>query len=326
MPAFKVFCTRKLFPHVLDPLQGIAEVETWPEGKALTADTLRKKAAESDGLISMLSDPVDADLIRGAAKRLKVISQMAVGYDNIAVAEATKARIPIGHTPGVLTETTADLAFALMMAAARRVVEGAEEVHAGLWQPWGPDVLTGYDVYGATLGIIGMGRIGQAMARRARGFNMKVLYSSSHRKPDVEKELGVEYADLKDMLPVVDFLSLHVALTPQTRHLIGEGELALMKPTAVLVNTARGGVVDSGALERALKEGKIAGAGLDVYDPEPIQKDNPLLKMKNVVITPHIGSAGKHTRRRMAEMTVENVAAGLKGERLPYCANPEVYG
>jgi glyoxylate reductase len=250
---------------------------------------------------------------------------MAVGYDNIDLVESTRLGIPVGHTPGVLTETTADLAFALMLAAARRVVEAAEEVHAGIWRPWGPDVLTGYDVCGATLGIVGLGRIGEAMARRARGFNMRVLYSSAHRKAHVEKELGIEYAGLTEILPVADFLSLHTALTPDTRHLIGRDELALMKPTAILVNTARGGVVDSIALEQALETGVIAGAGLDVYDPEPIQVNNALLKMKNVVILPHIGSASKNTRRRMAEMTVENMAAGLSGTRLPYCANPKVY-
>jgi glyoxylate reductase len=326
MTELRVFSTRALFPNVFDPLEEIARVEIWPEGETLTAEILREKAAGSDGLISMLSDRIDADLIRGAAPRLKVISQMAVGYDNIAVAEATRLGIPVGHTPGVLTETTADLAFALLMAAARRVVEGAEEVHGGLWQAWGPDVLTGYDVFGATLGIVGMGRIGQAMARRAKGFNMRVLYSSAHRKPEAEAELGLEYLPLAEMLPQVDFLSLHTALTPDTRHLIGRAQLALMKATSILVNTARGGVVDGEALLWALESGKIAGAGLDVYDPEPMQKDNPLLKMKNVVILPHIGSASKHTRLRMAEMTVENIIAGVNGQHLPYCANPTVYG
>jgi glyoxylate reductase len=185
--------------------------------------------------------------------------------------------------------------------------------------------LTGYDVFDATLGIVGMGRIGQAMARRAKGFNMRVLYSSANQKPEVEKKLGIEYVPLREMLPLVDFLSLHTALMPETRGLIGREELAMMKSTAILVNTARGGVVDSEALTWALSQGRIAGAGLDVYDPEPIQRDNPLLKMKNVVILPHIGSASKNTRRRMAEMTVENLIAGLSGNRLPYCANPSVY-
>ncbi|MHC1785183.1 MAG: 2-hydroxyacid dehydrogenase [Anaerolineaceae bacterium] len=312
-------------PEFFEPLKKIASVEVWPEDRTLSYETLKEKAAQADGLLCMLSDRIDATLIQQAAPRLKVISQMAVGYDNIAVAEATRLGIPVGHTPGVLTETTADLAFSLLMAAARRVVEGAEEVHSGVWRPWGPDVLTGYDVYGATLGIVGLGRIGQAVARRAKGFKIRVLYSSAHRKPEVEKELGIEYVPLKELLPVVDFLSLHTALTPETRRLIGREELALMKPTAILVNTARGGVVDSEALEWALSQGIIAGAGLDVYDPEPIQSDNPLLKMKNVVILPHIGSASKNTRHRMAEMTVENLVAGLQGLRLPYCANPEVY-
>lgn len=325
MNEYSVFITRELFTGSLAPLEKVAVIEVWPEGESLPYETLRAKAADSDGVICMLSDRMDAGLMRNAAPKLKVISQMAVGIDNIDVAEATRLGIPVGHTPGVLTETTADLAFALLMAAARRVVEAAEEVHAGIWRPWGPDVLTGYDVYGATLGIVGLGRIGEAMARRARGFNMRVLYSSAHRRPAVEKELGIEYAGLNKILPVADFLSLHTALTPETRNLIGRAELALMKPTAILVNTARGGVVDAMALEWALREKVIAGAGLDVYEPEPMQKDNPLLKMQNVVVLPHIGSAGKVTRRRMAEMTVENLIAGLKGSRLPYCANPAVY-
>lgn len=325
MTTYQVFSTRELFPHIFDPLEKIARVEVWPEGKQLPYEALKDKAAQSDGLISMLSDRIDEPLIKAAHPRLKVITQMAVGIDNIAIETATRLGIPVGHTPGVLTETTADLAFALLMAVARRVVESAEEVHQGLWQPWGPDVLTGYDVHGATLGIIGLGRIGQAVARRAKGFGMRVLYSDERRKTDVEQELGIEFVSLDEMLPQVDFLSLHVFLSAETRGMIGREQFARMKPTAFLINTARGGVVDTEALTWALKSGTIAGAGLDVYDPEPIQQDNPLLKMKNVVITPHIASASKKTRRRMAEMMVENVIAGLNGNRLPYCANPEVY-
>ncbi len=325
MNKYSVFITCELFTGSLASLEKIAAIEVWPEEKNLTYEILREKTAACDGIICMLSDRIDAELIRHAEPRLKVISQMAVGYDNIDVAEATRQGIPVGHTPGVLTETTADLAFALLMAAARRVVEAAEEVRAGIWRPWGPDVLTGYDVHGAVMGIVGMGRIGEAVARRARGFNMRVLYSSAHRKPEVEREIGVEYAMLEEMLPVVDFLCLHTALTPDTRGMIGSRQLAMMKPTAILINTARGGVVESAALEYALMSGVIAGAGLDVYDPEPIQADNPLLKMKNVVILPHIGSASKITRRRMAEMTVENMVAGLSGARLPYCVNPAIY-
>jgi glyoxylate reductase len=325
MPNYQVFSTRELFPHIFDPLEKIARVEVWPEGKPLPYEVLKEKAAQSDGLICMLSDRIDASLIESAQPRLKVISQMAVGYDNIAVDAATRLGIPVGNTPGVLTETTADLAFALLMAVARRVVEADGEVRDGLWQPWGPDVLTGYDIHGATLGIIGLGRIGQAMARRAKGFGMRVLYSDVRRKLEVERDLGIEHLPMDEMLPQIDFLSLHVFLSAETRRMIGREQFARMKPTAFLINTARGGVVDSEALIWALESGTIAGAGLDVYDPEPIQKDNPLLKMKNVVINPHIGSASKKTRLQMAEMVVENVIAGLSGERLPYCANPKVY-
>ena len=211
------------------------------------------------------------------------------------------------------------------MASARRIVEGNNEVRQGIWRPWGPDVLTGYDVYGATLGLIGFGRIGQAVARRAAGFSMNVLYYDTSQHPDLEAEMGVRYAPLDQLLEQSDFISLHVYLSPDTHHMIGQAELEKMKPTAILVNTARGGVVDPQALAWALENGKIAGAALDVTEPEPIPVDSPLLAMPNVIVAPHIASASKATRLRMAHMTVDNLLAGLEGRPLPFCANPSVY-
>jgi len=230
----------------------------------------------------------------------------------------------VTNTPGVLTETTADLAFALILATARRIVEADKFTRSGKWKSWGPMLFLGRDVYGATLGIIGLGRIGQAVARRAKGFNMKVIYYSRKRKEDVERELGVEYRELRSLLREADIVSIHTPLTEETYHLIGEKELSLMKPTAILINTARGAVVDQKALYKALKERRIFGAGLDVYEKEPIDADDPLMELDNVVLLPHIGSASVETRGRMARMAAENLLAGLRGEKPPNLVNPEV--
>ena len=324
MPEPFVFITRKISQTALRRLEGVAQVEVWPQDDPPPYPVLLEKSATADGLLTLLTDRIDAALI-DAARNLKVISQDAVGFDNIDIAAATRRGIPVGNTPGVLTETTADFAWTLMMAAARRVVEADKEVRAGVWRPWGPDVLTGYDIYGATLGIIGFGRIGQAMARRAKGFNMKILYSDPHCKPEAGEETGAECVDLDELLARADFVTLHTFLSPETYHLIGREQLQKMKPTAILVNTSRGPVVDPQALAWALQNQVIAAAALDVTEPEPIPNDSPLLKQDNLVITPHIASASKATRQRMAEMAVENLLAGLKGEKLPYCANPEVY-
>lgn len=319
-----VFVTRQIARPALERLERVAKVEVWPESEPPDQQTFTDRLSRIDGLITMLTDPITADLIENAPN-LKAISQMAVGFDNIAVETATRKGIPVGHTPGILTETTADFAWALLMAAARRVVEAHNQVQQGIWQPWGPDVLTGYDIYGATLGIIGFGRIGQAMARRARGFDMRVLYLDSDRHPQQESELGVEFTSLDTLLAESDFVSLHVYLSPETHHLIGRRQLEQMKSTAVLINTARGAVVDNDALAAALRTDKIAAAGLDVFDPEPIPSDHPLLSLPNAIITPHIASASKGTRLRMADLTVDNLIAGLEGRRMPHCANPEVY-
>ena len=323
----KVFITRKIFPQAVNRLLQSAEVESWSEANPPSLALLIKKAAQVDGIISMLSDPITAAVIEaGKQNHLQVISQMAVGYDNIAVSSATAAGIPVGYTPGALTDTTADFAWALMMAAARRVVESHNEVQQGIWRPWGPDVLCGVDIYGSTLGLIGFGRIGQAMAARARGFNMRVLYTQRHRDVEAEKRLNATCVSLDELLKESDFISLHAYLSAETRGLIGADQFNLMKPTAVFINTARGAMVDHQALTRALQSGKLAAAALDVFDPEPIPRDHPLLKLPQVIITPHIGSASTRTRQHMAMMTVENIEAGLSGKPLPYCANPDVYG
>jgi len=250
---------------------------------------------------------------------------MAVGFDNIDVAASNERGIPVGNTPGVLTETTADFAFALLMAVARRIPEARQYIQEGKWLTWHPTVLSGQDVFGATLGIIGSGRIGAAVARRAQGFNMRILVNSLESEEEI-RQLGGEKVSLDHLLVESDFVSLHVPLTDETHHLISERELALMKPGSILINTARGSILDPKALYAALKDGQILAAGLDVTDPEPIPLDDPLLTLDNCLVVPHIASASVATRAKMAEMAVDNVIAGLLGEPLPTCVNPEVYG
>jgi glyoxylate reductase len=263
-----------------------------------------------EGLVCLLTDRVDAALI-DAAPRLRAISVVAVGVDNVDLAAASARGIQVGHTPGVLTDTTADLAFALVLAAARRVGEGERSVRAGDWPGWEPDGFLGEEVHGATLGIVGLGRIGSAVARRAEGFSMRVLHTS--------RSGGVP---LDELLTTSDFVSLHLPLTEDSHGLIGDAELRRMKPTAILVNTARGEIVQTGALVRALREGWIAGAALDVTDPEPLPADHPLLESPNALVTPHIGSASRRTREEMASMAVDNLLAALRGDRMPHLANP----
>jgi glyoxylate reductase len=321
----RVFVTRTIPPAALNHLTGEAQAGVWPEEAPPPYTVLLEKISRVDGLFTLLTDRIDAGLIDQAGPNLKVISQMAVGYDNIDVAAATRHGIPVGNTPGILTETTADFTWALLMAAARRVAEGDHEVRQGIWRPWGPDVLTGVDLYGATLGIIGFGRIGQAVARRAKGFGMQVLFNDPNCAPEAGTDTVARCVSQEELLASSDFVSLHVYLSKETYHLIGRKQLAKMKPSAILVNTARGPVVDPEALNWALRNRVIAGAALDVTEPEPIPTDSPLLELKNIIITPHIASASKATRLRMAEMAVENLLAGLRGERLPNCINPQVY-
>ena len=321
-----ILITRSIFPDLLDSLRKDFNLIVWEESQPPSVDWIKQNLAEADALITMLTDRIDDPLItHGAQSRLKVISQLAVGFDNIAVAAATGFHIPVGNTPGVLTETTADFTWALLMALARQVVVSNNEVQNGTWRPWGPDVYAGADVYGATLGIIGFGRIGQAVARRAAGFGMKILYNSPTPKSEFELNRNIKYLPLNELLKQSDFVSLHAYLSPATRGMIGKDQLDLMKPTSFLINTARGAMLDHMALYEAIRAKKITGAALDVFDPEPIPQNHPLLGLPNVIITPHIASASINTRRKMAKMTIENTLAGLKGERLPYCVNPQVY-
>jgi len=313
-----VFVTRPVFNEALDLIRAAAEVEVWPHHEPPPYEALLERAARCDGLFSLLTDRIDAPLLE-ASPSLRVVSNMAVGYNNIDVPAATRRGIYVGNTPGVLTETTADFAFSLLLALARRVSESERFARRGEWKTWGPMDFLGADVHGAALGIVGMGRIGRAVARRAAGFGMRLRYTSRAPKPDAPGEP----ADLDTLLGESDFVSLHVPLSEETRHMIGERELGLMKPTAYLINTSRGEVVDSKALYEAAKLRSIAGAALDVTEPEPIPSDDPLLTLDNVLITPHIGSASRATRLKMAEMAARNVLAVLEGGTPPHCVNPE---
>jgi glyoxylate reductase len=321
----KVFVTRRLPDTALASLDSHAEVDVWPERQPPPYEVLLEKIKQIDGSLCLLTDPIDRQIVE-AGLSLQVISQMAVGHDNIDIAAATTRGIPVGHTPGVLTNATADLTWALLMAAARRIVEADRFVRAEHWQTWEPTLLLGADFAGATLGIIGLGRIGQAVARRALGFEMRVIYYSQHRRSHGDEQaMGVEYAPLEQLLQISDFVTIHAALSEGTYHLLGDRQFELMKSSAILINTARGAMVDQEALYRALTSGQIAGAALDVTDPEPIALDSPLLQLDNLLITPHIGSASYQTRTKMTLMAVDNLIAGLLGKRLPYCVNPEVY-
>jgi lactate dehydrogenase-like 2-hydroxyacid dehydrogenase len=322
----RVFVARKIPDDGIDRIFEACDARVWedelPPPRAALLDAIRG----CDGVLTLLTDRVDDEFLDAAGSQLKVVSNYAVGFDNIDVPAVTRRGIPAGNTPGVLTDTTADLAFALLMAAARRLPEGDRYVRAGKWKTWGPLLLLGPDVHGATIGIVGFGRIGQAMARRARGFGMKILYHDVHRAdPIIEAEHGASFLPLEELLPRSDFVSLHVNLTPETKGLINAEKLAWMKPTAVLVNTSRGPVVDGDALAAALKKGTIFAAGLDVTDPEPIPMDSPLVGLDNCLIVPHIASASRATRGKMAQMAAANLVAGVRGERLPTPINPEVY-
>jgi len=300
------------------------DAEIWPDELPPSRAVLLEKVRGLDGLLCLLTDQVDGGVMNAAGPGLKVISNHAVGVDNIDLAAATARGIPVGNTPGILTDATADFAFALLLAAARRVVEGERFVRAGRWKTWGPSLLLGTDVFGATLGIVGYGRIGQALAKRASGFDMRILFYDPSIQQSDSSLPGIPVS-FQVLLSEADFISLHTPLTSETYHLIDDRALALMKPSAVLINTSRGPVVDPHALYHALKERRIFAAALDVTDPEPIPLDSPLLQMDNLILVPHIASASRATREKMATMAAENLIAGLKGERLPHCVNPEVY-
>ncbi len=319
----KVFVTR-VIPHAgIDLLRTRLVVDLNESDVPLTAEELSDRAGRYDALVTLLTDRIDRTVLEAGAG-LKGVCNVAVGYDNIDVPAATELSIAVTNTPGVLTDTTADFAWALLMAIARRVVEADAYMRGGKYQGWGIQLLLGADVHHATLGIVGMGRIGQGMARRAQGFDMRVLYFDEIRQTvERERELNVTFADLDTLFAESDFVSLHTPLTPQTRHLVDWDRIQTMKPTACLINTSRGPVVNEADLARALMEGRLAGAALDVFENEPRAHDE-LLPLSNVIITPHIASASIATRTRMATMAAENCIALLSGETPPHMVNPEV--
>lgn len=320
----RVFVSRIVPPQTLAALQAAPiDLHIWDKETPPPRPKFLDQLALADGVITMLTERIDKEAL-DAAPKLRVISNFAVGVDNIDLNRAAERGIPVGHTPGVLTETTADQAFMLLLAGARRLVESVEYVKNGQWQTWYPTQMLGHDVHGATLGIIGLGRIGYAMAKRARGFGMKLLYYGGSNEQYAQR-VHAQKVTLETLLRESDYVSIHAPLTRKTRHLISTPQLALMKKTAILVNTARGAVVDTAALVKALQTGEIAYAALDVTDPEPLPAAHPLLGLPNCIVVPHLGSATWATRERMGQIAVENLLAGLRGERLSHCANRKVY-
>lgn len=310
-----VFITRKLPEETLVSLKEIAHVGMWPyEEEAVPREVLLKEAQKADGLLTMLSDKIDKELFDNAPS-LKVVANLAVGYDNIDIEAAKMKNVRVCNTPDVLTDSTADLAFSLILATARRIVESASYVKEGKWNSWGPLLLAGADVHHKTIGIVGMGRIGEAVARRAKGFDMNILYHNRSRKPEAEKKLGAVYRDFYDLLKESDFVVCLAPLTTETKGMFNREAFQAMKQSAIFINAGRGASVDEEALVDALKNGVIAGAGLDVYVKEPIAADHPLLTMKQVVALPHIGSASVETRKKMSELACRNIAKVIDGKK-----------
>jgi len=324
MPKLKIYVTRQLPERGLRIIRKHFDTEVWPEYAPPPKKVIMAKAKNVDALVTLLSDKIDAEVFEAASK-LKIVSQLAVGFDNIALQEATKRGIYVTNTPEVLTDTTADFAWTLLMAVARRVVEADKYVRTGRWKvAWHPDMMTGRDIHAATIGIVGAGRIGYAMAKRAKGFDMKILFYDVIPRPEMEKDFAAKRTDLDALLKEADFVSVHVPLMKETHHLMNEQRLKLMKKTAYLINNSRGPVVDEKALYKALKEGWIAGAGLDVFEQEPTPIDNPLLKLDNVVVAPHISSASLETRSKMAEMVADNLVSFFEGRKPPNLVNQDV--
>lgn len=309
-----VFITRKLPDETLVELNQVAEVNMWPhEEEVVPRDVLLDEAAKADGLLTMLSDSIDAELLQQASS-LKVVANLAVGYDNIDIQTARNLGITVCNTPDVLTDSTADLAFSLILATARRIVEAANYVKEGKWNSWGPLLLAGADVHHKTIGIVGMGRIGEAVARRAKGFDMKILYHNRNRKPEAEVSLDAEYKDFYELLKQSDFVVSLAPLTAETKGMFNSEAFQSMKESAIFINAGRGAAVDESALIEALQNKTIAGAGLDVFENEPIDPKHPLLAMQQVVALPHIGSASVETRMKMAELACRNIADILNGK------------
>lgn len=319
----KVFVTRLIRDAGLTLVREFCDAEVWDGAMPPTREVLLEKVRGVDGLLCMLTDRIDGELLDAAGPQLKVVSTHAVGFDNIVVPDATARGIPVGNTPGILTDATADITFALLLAAARRITEAERYIRDGKWKTWHPSMLLGMDLAGKTLGLIGFGRIGRAVAKRAAGFDMRVIYYSPNAKPEFG---AVQVNSLAELLHEADFVSIHTPLNESTRQMVNADFLSKMKHNAILVNTARGSVVDQEALYHALKSNQIFAAALDVTDPEPLPLDSPLFTLENCVIVPHIGSASEKTRDDMAGLAALNLIAGLKGERLPHCINPEVYG
>ena len=318
----RVFATRQLPGDAFDRLREQAELEVWGKELPPTREDLLEAIQDVEGLLCLLTDNIDAGVLEVAPK-LRVVSTMAVGYDHIDIDAATRGGVLVANTPGVLTETTAEFTFALLLAATRRLPEGERAVREGRWTSWHPSFLLGRDLHEATLGIVGLGAIGQAVARRASGFGMRLLYHSRTPKPEVEQELGCTYADFETLLAEADFVTVHVSLTPETRHLFDDAAFDRMKETAVFVNTSRGAVVDESALHRALTSHKIAAAAIDVAETEPLSSHDPLLRLPNLLVTPHIASASVATRERMAAMAVEHLLSALAGETPAHCVNAQ---
>jgi glyoxylate reductase len=320
----RIYVTRAVFDEALFRLRREAEVEVSPDDRPLSKPEVMERLRNADGAMTMLTDPIDRELLQ-AAPRLKITSNVAVGFNNVDTAAATELGVMVTNTPGVLTETTADFAWALLMAVARRVVEADVFARSGKWKAWSPTMFLGCDVYAKTIGIIGLGRIGQAVARRARGFNMNVIFHNPRPvDPNVVRELGATAVSFDELLHMSDFISLHVPLNAATTHLLDERAFSRMKPSCIVVNTARGPVVDEKALARALKDKQIAGAGLDVFEREP-EIEPELIGMNSVVLAPHIGSGSYETRMKMCMMAADNLLAWLKGEQPPNLVNPEVW-
>lgn len=310
----KIYITRKLPEQIIEGLRRDHDIRMWEEEEIpVPREVLEEEVKEVDGLLCLLTEQIDKSLIDRAVK-LKIIANMAVGHNNIDVHSATERGIMVTNTPGVLTETTADLTFGLLLATARRMMEAADYLRSGKWETWSPMQLTGQDVHGATLGIIGLGRIGEALAKRAKGFDMNLVYFNRSRKYEQEKKLGMDYLPLEKLLQVSDFVCVMLPLTQDTAYMIGKEQLKLMKETSVLINTARGGIIDEKALYHALKNREIWAAGLDVFEDEPVPVDHPLLTLPNLVTLPHIGSASIATRLKMAALAVQNLADGLAGD------------
>ena len=320
-----ILVTRKLPPAAMELLEENFQMECNPHNRVLSREELLDAVRGKEGILSLLTDTMDGEVMESAGKCLKMIANYAVGFNNIDVSAASKRKIAVSNTPGVLTDTTADLAMALILAVGRRIVESDIYTRAGKYMGWDPLLFMGSDVHHKTLGILGFGRVGQALAKRAAGFDMQVLYHNRNRvNPEIEENLGATYVDQDTLLKTSDFLSIHVPSTPETVGLIDSETLSLMKPSAFVINTARGEIIREAELVKASEEKKIAGAGLDVFEHEP--KIHPgLLKMDNVVILPHIGSASMETRTKMGLMAAENLIAQFKGEIPPNCLNPEIF-